>query len=168
MGFVVTLVALLVYLVMGLLLLIQMFMRLALVDVLLAVAPLALLCWVLPRTYAWAQAWFTTFFATVFAQLVQVLVLHLGSALIGGLAGLTATQGAAEPGGGYRAVLGLLLGIAVLHLARGVPRLLPGYVGLGGGLRPSVSVGYRPPPAASAAPSAGRLATLARLVTVRV
>jgi hypothetical protein len=169
MGFVVSLVALLVYLVMGLLLLIQMLMRLALVDVLLAIAPLALVCWVLPQTYVYAQAWFTTFFGTVFAQFVQVVVLHLGTALIGGLATITSPELATSAVGSHQAVLGLLLGIAVLHLARGVPRLLPGYVGLGAGLRPSLGMSYRGAvQIASAASTSRRLAALARAVTVRV
>ena len=73
------LIAMAVYLVMGLLLLGQMLMRLALLDALLVIAPLALLCWVLPQTYRWARLWFSTFFATVFVQSIQVLVLQLGT-----------------------------------------------------------------------------------------
>jgi hypothetical protein len=169
MGFVVSLLALLVYLVMGLLLLIQMLTRLALIDVLLAVAPLALLCWVLPQTYVYAEAWFTTFFGTVFAQFLQVVVLHLGTALIGGLTSLTSAGVATSSSGSRRAVLGLLLGIAVLHLARGVPRLLPGYVGLGPGLRPALGVSYQGArEIVRAISSTRRLAALARVLTVRV
>ena len=43
-----TCIGVLIYLVTSLLLLLQMLMRLALVDVLLVISPLALLCWVLP------------------------------------------------------------------------------------------------------------------------
>ena len=39
------------------LLLLQQLMRLALVDVLLVLAPLAALCWILPQTYGWARLW---------------------------------------------------------------------------------------------------------------
>jgi TrbL/VirB6 plasmid conjugal transfer protein len=129
----VELVAVLIYLIMGVLLLVQMLMRLALVDVLLVVAPLALLGWVLPQTNGWARLWFTTFFGTVFAQFLQVLVLQLGVQLIRSLPTLLAGA-AANPGDDGRVwLVALLLGVAVLQLARKVPRLLPGAFGGGGG-----------------------------------
>lgn len=128
MGFVVALIALLVYLVMGLLLLVQMLMRLALVDVLLIVAPLALLCWVLPQTHGWAQLWFSIFFGTVFSQFVQVLVLQLGTALIAQVTSLASPE-VLHSDAPRAAMLGLILGVAVLHLAQRVPRIMLGYVG---------------------------------------
>ena len=45
----------LIYVVMGLLLVFQQLMRLALVDVLLVLAPLAALCWILPQTHGWGD-----------------------------------------------------------------------------------------------------------------
>jgi hypothetical protein len=45
----------LVVVVMGQLLLVQQLMRLALVDVLLGLAPLAALCWILPQTQGWGR-----------------------------------------------------------------------------------------------------------------
>ena len=72
-------VALLIYLAMFVLLLLQQLMRLALVDVLLVLAPLAALCWILPQTYGWARLWGSLFVGTVFAQFVQVLALTLGA-----------------------------------------------------------------------------------------
>ncbi len=165
MGFVVSLLALLVYLVMGLLLLVQMLTRLALIDLMLVVAPLALVCWVLPQTYAWAQTWFLTFFGTVFAQVAQVLVLHLGTGLISQFANV---ENVVRPGGAYQAVLSLLLGIAVVHLARGVPRLMPGYVGIGAGLRQSLSITYRQSAQSSVAANGSRVASAARALGVRL
>jgi hypothetical protein len=126
------LIATMVYLVMGLLLLGQMLMRLALVDVLLVIAPLALLCWVLPQTYSWARLWFNTFFATVFVQSIQVLVLHLGSGLITQLPQMLQTIGTDPVDNGRTWLVTLLLAVAVLQLARTVPRLMPGYPGGGG------------------------------------
>jgi TrbL/VirB6 plasmid conjugal transfer protein len=115
-----------IYLIMGLLLLGQMLMRLALLDGLLVIGPLALLCWVLPQTYSWARLWFSTFFGTVFVQSLQVLVLRLGADLIQGLPAMLPSVGA-DPGEQGRAWLAtLLLGIAVLQLARKIPRLIPG------------------------------------------
>jgi hypothetical protein len=60
--------SLLLYLVLCLLLAVQMLMRLVLVDVLLVVAPLGLLCWILPQTERWARLWSTTFVGAVFTQ----------------------------------------------------------------------------------------------------
>jgi hypothetical protein len=127
------LIAMGIYLVMGLLLLGQMLMRLALVDVLLVVAPLALLCWVLPQTYGWARMWFSTFFATVFVQSIQVLVLQLGTELIQHLPTLLPSVGSDPVGNGRVWLMTLLFGVAVLQLARKVPRLMPGYPGGGTG-----------------------------------
>jgi TrbL/VirB6 plasmid conjugal transfer protein len=127
------LVAMAIYLVMGLLLLGQMLMRLALVDALLVLAPLALLCWVLPQTYSWARLWFSTFFATVFVQSIQVLVLQLGTELIQHLPSLLPSVGSNPVENGRVWLVTLLFGVAVLQLARKVPRLMPGYPGGGGG-----------------------------------
>lgn len=130
-GLLMNLIALLIYLVMGALLLGQMLMRLALVDVLLIISPIALLCWVLPQTYSWARLWFTTFFGTVFVQFLQVAVLHLGSRLMQDLVSqLPTVVGNPIEGGGHW-VASLLLGISVLQLARKLPRLMPGYPAVG-------------------------------------
>src|SRR5438874_2034762 len=87
------LLAMAIYLILGLLLMGQMLMRLALVDALLVIAPLALLCWVVPQTYGWARLWFSTFFGTVFVQSIQVLVLKLGADLIQRLPGVLLSVG---------------------------------------------------------------------------
>ena len=121
------LIAMVIYLVMGLLLFVQMLMRLALVDALLILAPVALLCWVLPQTYGWARLWFSTFFASVFVQFVQVLVLQLGTSLIDHLPSLLPGVGADPLNAGRVWLVTLLLGVAVLQLARQVPRYMPGY-----------------------------------------
>jgi hypothetical protein len=129
------LIAMAIYLVMGMLLTGQMVMRLALVDALLVLAPLGLVCWVLPQTYSWARLWFSTFFGTVFVQAVQVLVLRLGTDLAQQLPGVLLTSSDANDV--WRVWLTtLLLGMAVLQLARKIPRLMPGYPG---GLGPAYS-----------------------------
>ncbi len=106
----------LVVVVMGLLLVVQQLMRLALVDVLLILAPLAALCWILPQTQGWGRRWGTLFVGTVFAQMVQVLTLHLGFSLATDLPPMSAAGVLIQP----------LLGIAVLALALKVPSLMGG------------------------------------------
>jgi hypothetical protein len=116
--------AVLVYLVASLLLLLQMLGRLALVDVLLVVSPLALLCWVLPQTQGWARLWSGLFFGAVFTQFVQVVTLKLGGALLTEL----------TPMAPDAAFLALFLGVAVLALTLKVPGLMRHYGGDGLGL----------------------------------
>jgi hypothetical protein len=109
------LLVVLIYVVMGLLLVLQQLMRLALVDVLLAIAPLAALCWILPQTYGWARLWGSLFVGTVFAQFVQVLALRLGFNLATGF-----------PPGTAAGLIQPLLGIAVLALVLKIPGLMRG------------------------------------------
>jgi len=104
-----------VFIVMTILLVVQQLMRLALVDVLFILAPLAALLWILPQSQAWGRLWGRLFVGTVFAQAVQVLTLRLGFNLATGLPQLSAA-GLLQP----------LLGIAVLALVLKVPSLMGG------------------------------------------
>lgn len=114
-------IAILIYLVTSLLLLLQMLMRLALIDVLLVAAPLGLLCWVLPQTQGWARLWSSTFFGAVFTQFVQVLALKLGASLLTELAQMAPDA----------SLLAVFLGIAVLALTLKIPGLMRGHLGDG-------------------------------------
>ena len=113
----------LVYLVVGLLLVLQQLMRLALIDVLLVLAPLAYVCWILPQTRSWADKWSSAFVGAVFVQFLQVATLKLGSSLVLELA----------PMGEDTQVVTLMLGVAVLALTIKLPQLVQGHVedGLG-------------------------------------
>ena len=109
------LMMILIAIVMAILLAVQQVMRLALVDALLILAPLAALLWILPQSQGWGRLWGRLFVGTVFAQAVQVLVLRLGFNLATEFPPLTAA-GLLQP----------LLGIAVLALALKVPGLMGG------------------------------------------
>ncbi len=117
-------VAGLLYLVTALFLILQMLMRLALIDVLIVVAPLALLCWTLPQTQGWARRWSAAFTGAVFTQFVQIVALKLGAELFTDLA---------PSASGGEALLPSLLGIAVLALTIRLPALLGTRGGGGGG-----------------------------------
>lgn len=98
----------------GLLLVIQMVVRLAMLDLLIVTAPLGLVCWVLPQTQAWAQLWTRAFVSTVFVQFLQVLALTLGGSLI-----------AFFPSDGiFGALMDLIVGLATLYLALKIPNFL--------------------------------------------
>jgi len=98
----------------AILLVFQMLMRLALLDMLIVLAPVMALLWVLPQTQSWARWWADLFPVTVFQQAIQMMVLRLGSALMIEL----------TPGSLSNALLTLLLGIAVCWLTLKVPALL--------------------------------------------
>jgi hypothetical protein len=104
----------LVYVIVGLLLVVQMLLRLAWIDVLLIVAPLAAACWVLPQTQGWAQSWNQQFTGAVFTQFVQVVALKLGGILLTAVLRL-------EPNVNW---LPFLLGVAVLWLTWRIPGLM--------------------------------------------
>lgn len=104
----------LIYGIVGLLLVLQMLLRLALLDLLIVAAPLGLLCWALPQTQAWSRLWTSTFVATALVQFLQILTLRLGAALI-----LQPTPGRLDT-----AVLTLLVGIADLYLTFKLPGML--------------------------------------------
>ncbi len=141
------LLMLLVATVMAILLLIQQLMRLALVDVLLILSPLAALLWILPQSQSWGRLGGRLFVATVFAQAVQVLTLRLGFNLATGLPPLTAS-GLLQP----------LLGIAVLALTLKIPSLMGG--GAAGGNIVATLIGTAAGAAAGSSVGVGVRATL--------
>jgi hypothetical protein len=95
-------------------LLLQMLMRLAWIDVLLIVSPLAAACWVLPQTQGWAQSWNEQFTGAVFTQFVQVVALKLGGLLLVAVLRL-------EPDVTW---LSFLMGAATLWLTWRIPGLM--------------------------------------------
>jgi hypothetical protein len=102
------------YVIAGLLLVIQMLMRLAWIDVLLVAAPVAAACWVLPQTQGWAQRWNQHFTGAVFTQFVQVVALKLGGMLLVAVVRL-------EPDVTW---LSFLMGAATLWLTFRIPSLM--------------------------------------------
>ncbi|HEU0166833.1 MAG TPA: conjugal transfer protein TrbL family protein [Chloroflexota bacterium] len=106
--------AALAYLVTSLLLLLQMYVRLALIDLLLVTSPIALLCWVLPQTQRWSSLWSSAFFGAVFGQFAQVVALKLGDALMNDVSMPSAD--------GH--LLTMFLGIALMTLTIKIPAII--------------------------------------------
>ncbi len=135
--------ALLLYLVLCLLLVLQMLMRLALVNVLLVVAPLGLLCWILPQTQRWARLWAATFVGVVYTQFVQVVAMLLAGNLL-------ASVGA---GGSLAGIaLGPFMGLATVVLVLKLPGLVGHQLSDGWGTLRGILVGQA---VRAAAPAAG-------------
>lgn len=112
-----------VYLLTGLFLLLQLLMRLVLVDFLLALAPLAIALWTLPQTQGWWQLWTRRFIGAVYSQVGQVACLKLGLGLIATVGGTVGGAGT-SPG-----LVPLFMGIALMVLTLQVPRHFEGYAG---------------------------------------
>ena len=111
----------LLYLVYGffvLYLVVQMVLRLALIDILLALAPIALGLWILPHTAGWGRHWLRLFMTTVFQQAIQLVALALGIGFLNEFAAI----GAGEPV--QELVWKLLMSLAFIYLATRVPSLL--------------------------------------------
>jgi hypothetical protein len=68
-------------LLLAVLLSLQLLARIALLDLLIIVAPLGLVCFALPQTQAWARLWVQAFVSTLLAQFLQLLCIAMGSAL---------------------------------------------------------------------------------------
>ena len=111
-----------VYLVYGLFVLIivvQLIIRLALIDVLLALAPVGLGLWILPHTAGWGRHWLRLFMVTVMQQSVQLLAIAFG---FGFLQEFAAIATGFEPAGDL--IWKLLMSAAFMYLATRVPSML--------------------------------------------
>ena len=111
----------LLYLIYGLFVLyvvVQMLLRLALIDLLLALAPITWGLWILPHTAGWARHWLRTFMTTVFQQAVQLIALALAFEFLQEFAGIATFEPVQD------LIWKLLLSLAFVYLATRVPSLL--------------------------------------------
>ncbi len=99
-------------------LVVQMVLRLALIDILLALAPIALGLWILPHTAGWGRHWLRLFMTTVFQQAVQLVALALGIGFLSQYAAIGGGDGMQD------LVWKLLMSLAFIYLATRVPSLL--------------------------------------------
>ena len=99
-------------------LLVQMIIRLALIDVLLVLAPIALGLWILPHTAGWGRHWLRLFMTTVFQQAVQLIALALGMGFLNEFASLSAFEPVQD------LIWKLLMSLAFVYLATRAPSML--------------------------------------------
>ena len=111
----------LLYLVYGffvLYVLVQMVLRLALIDILLVLAPIALGLWILPHTAGWGRQWLRLFMTTVFQQAVQLIALALGFGFLNEFAAVSAFEPVQD------LIWKLLMSLAFVYMATKVPSML--------------------------------------------
>ena len=99
--------------------LVQMVLRLALIDILLALAPIALGLWILPHTAGWGRHWLRLFMTTVFQQAVQLIALALGFGFLREVAAIGGLRAGAGPG-----VEASVVPFLFIYMATKVPSLL--------------------------------------------
>ena len=112
---------------------VQMVLRLALIDILLALAPIALGLWILPHTAGWGRHWLRLFMMTVFQQAVQLIALALGLGFLNQFASIAAFEPVQD------LVWKLLLSIAFVYMATRVPSMLGNHGTSTPGLAPCIS-----------------------------
>ncbi len=95
----------------------QMLLRLALLILLIVLAPLAFLCGALPQTQGYLRLWLSTFAATVFIQFFQVSALAIGGTLIS----YVTSANLFNLGG---SLLSIITSSAVLYLVLRIPGML--------------------------------------------
>ena len=111
----------LLYLVYGffvLYVIVQMVLRLALIDILLALAPIALGLWILPHTAGWGRNWLRLFMTTVFQQAIQLIALALGFGFLNEFAQVAAFEPVQD------LIWKLLLSLSFVYMATRVPSML--------------------------------------------
>ena len=100
--------------------LVQMIVRLALIDLLLALAPVALGLWILPQTAGWGRTWLRTFLTTVFQQAVQLIALALAFGFLADFAAISEFEPVRD------LLWKLLMSLAFVYLTTRVPALMGG------------------------------------------
>ena len=97
---------------------VQMVLRLALIDILLALAPIALGLWILPHTAGWGRHWLRLFMTTVFQQAVQLIALALGFGFLNEFAAIAAFEPVQD------LIWKLLMSLAFIYMTTRVPSML--------------------------------------------
>jgi len=123
--------------IMGILLFVQMLMRIGLLDVLIVLSPLGMMCYAWGRLHFWAELWGRLFVATLITQFVQVAALHMGEDLVTDAPAtfITSLNPTTLPLSMIKITVQDLVAIAVFVVVLRVPKMLRGQghgPGLGG------------------------------------
>jgi hypothetical protein len=96
----------------------QLLVRVAVIDLLIVTAPLAMLGWVLPSTQRWTELWTRTFVGMLLVQPIQLLALNVGMGIA--LSALFSPVDPTAPS----LILQAALQIAILFVVARLPRLM--------------------------------------------
>ena len=130
---VIVVLLLLVYLGFGVLILMQMIIRLVFINLLIVLAPLAMAIWILPHTAAWGRSWLRMWMIQLWQHSLQLVGFSLAISYIRAISDL----GGDELAGSSAIIWLLILSIAALYLTYKLPSLL-GDQGVGEGFLDSV------------------------------
>ena len=107
-----------IYIIFVVMVMIQMIIRLAIINVLVVLAPIAMAMWILPQTAGWGRHWLRLFMTAVFQQSIQLLTVAMGIGFLEAYAPLVAGGSPADT------IWSLLLSVGFMYLATKVPTLL--------------------------------------------
>jgi hypothetical protein len=105
--------------------------RLALLDLLIAIAPIGIFCFALPQSRSWGRLWAEAFVATLLIQPLQAVVVLIGSNLMATAVELF--------GPNFPPIVQILLGMACVYLAIRIPSMLSRVTHMAGDLRGQVT-----------------------------
>jgi hypothetical protein len=105
--------------------------RLALLDLLIAIAPIGIFCFALPQSRSWGRLWAEAFVATLLIQPLQAVVILIGSNLMATAVELF--------GPNFPPIVQILLGMACVYLAIRIPSMLSRVTHMAGDLRGQVT-----------------------------
>jgi hypothetical protein len=105
--------------------------RLALLDLLIAIAPIGIFCFALPQSRTWGRLWAEAFVATLLIQPLQAVVVLIGSNLMATEVELF--------GPNFPPIVQILLGMACVYLAIRIPSMLSRVTHMAGDLRGQVT-----------------------------
>ena len=121
-------ILLMIYLCFGILILMQMIVRLVFINLLIVLAPLAMVVWILPHTAGWGRSWLRMWMIQLWQHSLQLVGFSLAVSFIRAIA--SGGDGAAT--GSASVIWLLILAIAALYLTYKLPSML-GDQGIGEG-----------------------------------
>lgn len=114
----------LIFLLFGILIIIQFVIRIVMINLLIMLAPIAMALWILPHTANWGRKWLNMFMVSLFQHTVQLMCLALALSFVKALmpgSGQISQTGAGNPDDFFWS---LLLGISGMYLTFRLPSML--------------------------------------------
>lgn len=113
-----------IFILFGVLIIIQFIVRIVMINLLIMVAPIAIALWALPETANWGRRWLNYFMVTLFQHGLQLMAFALAISFIKALLPASGDIPEATGGGVDSLLWSLLLGIAGFYLTFRLPSML--------------------------------------------